>query len=58
MFVFLSIVNFRVDFVSGRYICEREKGTFKKLVISVLIKEILKKTYTVQPVLCDLASEQ
>jgi hypothetical protein len=36
MFVFLVIVNFRVDFVNGRYICERKKVHLK---ISILIRE-------------------
>jgi hypothetical protein len=39
MFVFFVIINFRVDFFSGRYICERKKSIFEKFKISVLIRE-------------------
>ena len=42
MFVFLAIVNVRVDFVSGRYICEKKKSTFENLNISILIREFLR----------------
>jgi len=42
MFVFFVIINFRVDFFNGRYICERKKSIFEKIKISVLIREFWK----------------
>jgi hypothetical protein len=53
MFVFLAIINFRVDFVSGRYICERKKSTYEKLKISVFIREFLRNLIFIKDFLLD-----
>ena len=53
MFAFLAIINFRVDFISGRYICVRKKSTFERLKISVLIREFLRNLIFIKKILLD-----
>jgi hypothetical protein len=57
MFAFLAIINFRVDFISGRYICVRKKSTFERLKISVLIREFLRNLIFIKKILDEINSE-